>query len=459
MATTMTLIAKQTIGSAGVTSITFSNIPQTYTDLKIVSSARGSTSNVLQSVNLTFNSSRTTNMTRLYVYGSTIASDTSVGNGQGEAGFIPGATATASIFSNNEIYIPNYRSTASKSYSDDSVVENNSSSDFLIFMTSGLNTSVTTAITSITLDSNAGDFVEFSTIYLYGISSSSTQNTSVPYAYGGDIIKTDGTYWYHTFLYSGTFTPLKALTCDYLVVAGGGGGGVYYSGGGGGGGLLYATNSNLTSNTNYTVTIGAGGAAAGVSGTGSSGSNSVFGSSTALGGGFGGMWKTSNPQIAAGSGGSGGGGAGYDNNLSAPYYKPGGAATQGNSGGATGYGNAGGQGYYPSGFNPAAGGGGGAGAAGSDGTNSTAGNGGIGRQYNISGTNTYYAGGGGGSGENRTRGTGGLGGGGNGAEYTVAFSSAGSVNTGGGGGGGVTTASDYVGSAGGSGIVVVRYAV
>ena len=40
MATTLNLISKQTVGSAGASSITFSNIPQTYTDLKVIISGR-----------------------------------------------------------------------------------------------------------------------------------------------------------------------------------------------------------------------------------------------------------------------------------------------------------------------------------------------------------------------------------------------------------------------------------
>ena len=37
MVSTLTLIAKQTVGANGASSVTFSNIPQTYTDLKVVS--------------------------------------------------------------------------------------------------------------------------------------------------------------------------------------------------------------------------------------------------------------------------------------------------------------------------------------------------------------------------------------------------------------------------------------
>ena len=47
MTTTMQLIAKQTVGAGGATSVTFSNIPQTYTDLKVVCSTRESTDSYL----------------------------------------------------------------------------------------------------------------------------------------------------------------------------------------------------------------------------------------------------------------------------------------------------------------------------------------------------------------------------------------------------------------------------
>ena len=42
-------------------------------------------------------------------------------------------------------------------------------------------------------------------------------------AYGGTIT-TSGAYTIHTFTASGTFTAMKPLSCEYLVVAGGGGG-------------------------------------------------------------------------------------------------------------------------------------------------------------------------------------------------------------------------------------------
>jgi hypothetical protein len=232
---------------------------------------------------------------------------------------------------------------------------------------------------------------------------------------------------------------------DVLVVAGGGGGGGNHGGGGGAGGLLYG--SYLTTlGVTYTVTVGGGGNPSSTGALGSNGINSVFATATAIGGGRGGSYI----QVAGpASGGSGAGGT------SRGGYETGASATQGNSGGLIGYGNAGGNAVTGQVDWPG-GGGGGAGAVGGNATNAgKGGNGGNGLSYDISGTATYYAGGGGGCGTINIpadAGIGGLGGGANGSSTTVA-SPAGTPNTGGGGGG----TRDGTGSAGGSGIVIIRY--
>ena len=112
-----------------------------------------------------------------------------------------------------------------------------------------------------------------------------------------------------------------------------------------------------------------------------------------------------------------------------------------------GFGNNGGTGATSAG-----GGGGGAGAAGTNAPGSaSAGTGGIGKQYDISGTSTYYAGGGGGG---VTSAAGGLGGGG--AGTSGGTGNPGTANTGG-GGGGAAGSPVSTGGAGGSGIVIIRY--
>jgi hypothetical protein len=442
MATTMSLIAKQTVGSGGAASVTFSNIPQTFTDLKIVLSARDNYGSDSQSnCSVTINGS-TSNFSSRNVYG--------YGTGQASASrsdnlnvfLIDSALATSNTFSNCELYFPNYTSGNNKSFSAETATETNASIA-LLQMTAAL-WSNTSAITSITLASQNGSLVEFSEFSLYGISNSSTQNTTTPLASGGDIIKTDGTYWYHTFLYSGTFTPIKNLTCDYLVVAGGGGSGSVRadaSGGGGGGGLRSSVSPtggggttesqlSLTANTAYTATVGAGGAGGSSDTSGTNGNNSILGSITSTGGG-GGAWANASATINGNSGGSGGGGNGSGSGGS----------------GTSGQGYAGGSGYA---------GGGGAGGVGSASAFNGTNKGGIGVTNSISGSAVNYAGGG-----NPGGGTGNTYGGGNG-EYALDSNNAtaGTANTGGGGGGGwYSVNSNRTGKAGGSGIIVVRYPV
>jgi hypothetical protein len=90
----------------------------------------------------------------------------------------------------------------------------------------------TAAITSLTIAVTGASQTIGSTFYLYGISNVTSGSKAT-----GGVVSSDGTYWYHTFPFSGTFTPTQSLTADYLVIAGGGGGGVHHGGGGGAGGL------------------------------------------------------------------------------------------------------------------------------------------------------------------------------------------------------------------------------
>ena len=432
MPTTMNLIARQTVGAGGAASVTFSNIPQTFTDLKIVMSAKSdlSAGGGGQVVRIKPNNSTSTSGKFLSGNGSSASS--------GNDDFIGSQPSdwTANTFGNTDIYITNYRSSNFKSFSSDGVGENNATRADA-WLTAGLWSS-NDPITSIVLTPYyATNFLELSDFSLYGISNSQTQNQSAPLALGGDIIRTDGSFWYHTFLYSGTFVPLKQLTCDYLVVAGAGGGG---SNGGGGGAGGYRTSIggtalSLIANTAYSASIGAGGAGAG-NGTyvnGSNGSNSIFSTITSTGGGGG-----SGPGGGANNGGSGGGGGWGGGTSTRGLASPTG---QGNNGGA--------------GIGTAAGGGGGANAVGADGVSSTSGNGGNGSANSISGSSITYAGGGGGGGGNFgvTPGNGGTGGGGNGG----LAGSNGTANLGGGGGGG--GGNGGAGGTGGSGIIIVRYPV
>lgn len=169
MANTYFLIEAKTLGS-GLASVTFSSIPQTYTDLKLVMSMRstgnlGSPNTYFDITTVSFNGS-SSNFSQQQVYGN--------GSGSAIAGsastlqiHCPGSGATASTFGNAEMYIADYTSSANKSMSVDLATENNSTNGITMFI-AGL-WSQTAAINSIGLTMYGGNIAEYSTFYLYGI--------------------------------------------------------------------------------------------------------------------------------------------------------------------------------------------------------------------------------------------------------------------------------------------------
>jgi hypothetical protein len=453
----MELIQTVTVGSGGAASISFSSIPATYDDLQVVMSMRSSAGGSVDFMKMEFNNDTTSgNYSARTLYGSgASASSFVISPGNFTADF-NASGSTANTFSSFSCYIPNYRSNTAKSRSVDHVSENNATTAYQMLV-AGL-WSGTAAITSIQFGLGGANFVEGSSASLYGIRKFNT--SAQPKATGGAIsFDAVNNKWVHVFTASGTFTPNTNLTnVEYLVVAGGGGGGVSAGGSGGGGaggyrssvvgessggGASAESTLSLTSGVAQTVTVGAGAARlTGISQRGSNGSNSVFGSITALGGGGGGAYE--NISNAAGlSGGSGGGSAGKNGLIA------GGAGT-------SGQGFAGGSGNTDEATFRSMGGGGGAGAVGVNGPNSnTGGNGGAGVSSSITGS-SVTRGGGGGAGAT-SGGVGGSGGGGAGGNTTSGTSVDGAGNTGGGGGGNSRVDGSSAGGAGGSGIVIVRY--
>ena len=438
----MELIGGPTGGqiSSATSSITFSNIPQTYTDLVLKVSARTTFSST-SDFNIEPNGSAA-NLTgkRIYGTGTSVLSDSATWE------LTNGTDTTSNTFINTEVYFPNYASSNYKSFSSDGVMENNATFAYSYIMSHLWANN--TPISSLTIRSGAGNFVEGSTFYLYGISNV----TSTTKATGG-IVSSDGTYNYHMFPFSGTFTPTTAISADVLVIAGGGGAN---AGGGGAGGVLYSASQSLS--TAQTITIGAGG----VGGTGgypvgpgNNGGNSYCGSLTATGGGGGGGYNSS-ATLGAGNNGGSGGGAGT--NATGGTANAGiGTSGQGNNGGVSTFGTTA---PYSG-----AGGGGAGGVGGTTAAADRAGLGGIGtvtfaswaNATQTGANNGYYAGGGGGGSyglySGSTPGTGGLGGGG--ACTAGNPGTNGLANTGGGGGGG----NGGTGASGGSGLVIIRYAI
>ena len=156
-----------TVGSGGAASITFSSIPDTYTDLLIVVSIRSTTAGNF-SVEIRPNSS-TSNLSARGLQGSgSAASSFSVSNVPALA---TSSANTANTFSNGSFYIPNYASSTSKSISIDSVSENNATEAFQRIV-AGL-WADNTPISSIQLAPAGGNFAEHSTASLYGITAGS----------------------------------------------------------------------------------------------------------------------------------------------------------------------------------------------------------------------------------------------------------------------------------------------
>ena len=242
-------------------------------------------------------------------------------------------------------------------------------------------------------------------------------------------------YRSHIFTSSGTFTISAnpdSLLFDVLVVGSGAGSGANFKNAAGGGEAL-ATMGQAGTVESYTVTVGAGGS--------QSGNDSVFVSAPATSPALTGRKGIYAQPIPYGAGNSGNGNAGGNNS--------------GSGGG---------------------GGGGGAGAAGTPGIYTptgarVGGNGGAGL-YNtpFQAGGAYYGGGGGGGSGNGTVSTvygyGGSGGGGNGGRMGWSYnglpiSTVGAANTGGGGGGNGDNGGGQPGfmCTGGSGKVIIRYAL
>tara|TARA_R100001443_G_scaffold48985_2_gene61377 strand:- start:5521 stop:6549 length:1029 start_codon:yes stop_codon:yes gene_type:complete len=302
------------------------------------------------------------------------------------------------------------------------------------------------------------------------------ENYTLPMIASGGSEYTPGNgFKYHKFTSPGSLVVTRTGVCDLLVVAGGGGGGSYYGAGGGAGGVAFGDDVTFVSTGTYGVEVGGGGSKGGVGGDGS---NSYIGSPGSQiitnqpdyilakgGGGGGNAYATANGR----SGGSGGGDSGGN---SPPF---GGLATQPNTNPSpqvSDYGFPGGWSYPTGGYAPAGGGG-----AGAQGVNipaeiSGGGNGGAGVpisgfEYPLIGWSPYdptsptnnHFGGGGGAGiySSATGDRSGLGGHGGGGGV-----SDGAPNYAGLGGGGNGTHSGSGSSqpgTGGSGCVIIRYAV
>jgi hypothetical protein len=170
MANTTTLISSSTVGAGGAASISFTSIPQTYRDLYLVVTLRGTSAAGPESyfAYADFNGV-STNRTykRIEGYGGGSGSDT---GSLGPIAVAGGTGVSTGIFSAGHTYIANYTSSNAKNYSSNWGSENNGSAFDLGFI-SGLWTS-SAALTSITIYLSTGNLAQYSSASLYGIKNS-----------------------------------------------------------------------------------------------------------------------------------------------------------------------------------------------------------------------------------------------------------------------------------------------
>lgn len=161
-------IQSTTLSSSAAT-VTFSSIPQTYTDLCVRYAVRddlaGNTGN---SFFIALNSSASGHSnTYIRGNGATVSTGNNTTSTSWTVLYATSATATSNTFASGEFYFPNYTASTAKQGSIFNAHETNATTAFLFSSAHLFNN--TAAVTSITFTANSASFVAGSTFHLYGI--------------------------------------------------------------------------------------------------------------------------------------------------------------------------------------------------------------------------------------------------------------------------------------------------
>ena len=170
MAFTHSKLASTTVGVGGASTITFSNIPQNYTDLVIKLSLRTVATSDFPGIVIRFNGSSASSYSYKYINSSGTAYSSGGASSQTSLrlGNTPGSAQTTNTFGNFEVYIPNYAGSTNKSVSADTQGENNGTAGYGN-LTAGIWAN-TTAINNISIfETTPVNLAQYSTATLYGI--------------------------------------------------------------------------------------------------------------------------------------------------------------------------------------------------------------------------------------------------------------------------------------------------
>lgn len=167
MPTTFNLIQTLTLSST-TSSILFSSIPQTYTDLYVTGALRGSSSDITNSW-VRFNSaSDGTVGRRFYVNQFGVSNLNNAGNGHIQQ--MTHSGTTSGFFNSFDLYIPNYATTTIVKSIIGTDVRGDYQDVYSLNVGSTFKNNTTEAVTSLLfLDRDGGGFVSGSTVSLYGI--------------------------------------------------------------------------------------------------------------------------------------------------------------------------------------------------------------------------------------------------------------------------------------------------
>ena len=166
MATTFTLIEAKTLSSNAAT-VSFTSIPATYTDLKMMALVRTTRSAVEENMYLYCNSNDSG--VGKFLYGQNSVTD-SFSAGDSYKLDVNGANATANSFSPVSFYICNYaKTTQPKNIGVFAGRETNTAADGRVWLNSAL-WADNAAVSSINMRLQFANFVSGCQFYLYGIS-------------------------------------------------------------------------------------------------------------------------------------------------------------------------------------------------------------------------------------------------------------------------------------------------